>query len=223
VHERVAAGPSGRAGTSVCISGPKFFGAASCAPSDALEEPRENRNEVSRQADHGHAPRQPVVGAALSGGATSGTLGGDPPRGVTSGTLGGGPAMGGAPVVPCMAASRQRKAVRFAEHPAVLLVTDSGSDEYTFDNKDAGGTPKVSQTSIRRRKVRNRPGCPITAEIVAHAMATDLLMGVEPTSWPEPHCLLHRGRRPSFPKASLFGVTGEMDYTGSDLEARNAY
>ena len=126
-------------------------------------------------------------------------------------------------MTPCTAAGHQRKAVRFAGQPSVVIIVDSGTDEFTFGNVNKDGTPKVSQTAERRRKTRRGHCCPFSAEIVAHAKATDLLHGVDSPAWPEPRAIFFRGRCPIIAPPSFFGETGEKDYSGMDFSYENAH
>ena len=53
--------------------------------------------------------------------------------------------------MPRLAVVRRKpvKTVRFAELPMIVLVMDTPSDEYTFDNKEDDGTPRVGFHSIK--------------------------------------------------------------------------
>jgi hypothetical protein len=122
-----------------------------------------------------------------------------------------------------MAAGCKKLAVRFTEQPSIVLLSDSGADEFTFDNVDKNGLPKVSQTTAKRRKTRRGHCCPFGAEIVAHAKATDLLRGVDSKAWPEPHSIFFKGRCPIMAPPSFFGEAQEVDYSGADFAHENAH
>ena len=141
---------------------------------------REVRHGLSRQADHGHAPERPACGTrdVPNGRKSSATKSPAPLVGTASGADGAESVYGGARAFPCTTA-KQIKKVSFAGQPMIVLITGSTSDEYTFDNQNADGTPRVSQTSIRRKKTRRGRKCPIEEEILAHALATDLLRATD--------------------------------------------
>ena len=75
---------------------------------------------------------------------------------------------------------KPKKAVKFENQPTLVLIVGDESDEYTFDNKNADGTPAVSQTDVKRRRTKRLYwSCPIGEEILAHARATSLMLGRE--------------------------------------------
>ena len=101
--------------------------------------------------------------------------------------------------MPRLAVVREKlkKTVKFVEQPTVVLIVGNDADGYTFDNKNPDGTPAVSQTTMRKKKRKKRLfwPCPIEAEILAHARATNLMLGIEYPLGPV-HCIYHTGRRP---------------------------
>ena len=106
-----------------------------------------------------------------------------------------------------MAANRPKsiKKVDFAAQPHLILVFESGSDEFTFDNRWPDGSPKVSchkeKLFIPRRRRRSNWCSPIEDEVIAHARALDLLRGQE-LPLPAARLLFHDGRQPRFEPSS---------------------
>ena len=75
------------------------------------------------------------------------------PVGAASGTEGVGSGVCRAAALPSLAANRQKpnKTVRLAKQPMIVLVMDSPSNEFTFDNKEKDGTPRVSFHSVKKK------------------------------------------------------------------------
>jgi len=108
------------------------------------------------------------------------------------------------------AAMKSDKVITFASAPEIVLIVESGADEFTFDNTWPDGTPKVShyrQTDFHPRAGRSRR-CDqrhlAEEEVRAHARAVGLMQGRQ-LRLPEPRVVCHEGRRPRFSKASVWG------------------
>ena len=76
-----------------------------------------------------------------------------PPGSVASDADGVGSVVGRAWAFPFMVAHQRKrtKVVRFVEQPMLVLVVDTPSDEFTFDNKEKDGTPRVSHHSVKKK------------------------------------------------------------------------
>ena len=71
-----------------------------------------------------------------------------------------------APRVAAVRKMPKKKTVTFDNTPTLVLIVGDERDAFTFNNVNKDGTPRVSQTDYKRRKVRRTPRCPITAEIL---------------------------------------------------------
>ena len=52
------------------------------------------------------------------------------------------------------AGPKPKRSVTFDNTPKLVLIVGDEKDEYTFNNDNRDGTPRVSQTDVMRRRVK---------------------------------------------------------------------
>jgi len=92
----------------------------------------------------------------------------------------------------------------------MIFAFESGADEFTFDDKNADGSPSVSHhcaTMLHRLRCKGRrrlEGHLVERVLLAHAHALRMMQGLD-VPLLEAGALSFEGRRPRYVNASFFG------------------
>ena len=109
---------------------------------------------------------------------------------------------------------KPRKIVHFNDVIDTVELFETGHDNYTFDNFDSRGAPKVSQTQGRRNtNLPYRRKCVSADTIWAHQRAVSLALGGLLEDLPAARPITFRGRRPRFGQPYVDDLNLDDDYS----------